>query len=273
MKFIKLSISYMLKNFLYLFLMALIPAIFLGVLISPFKVFEFINNYSSTPILTFGTIFNGMANFSFLQILLIVIRLVLLGIFISGIIGQMENHIRSGKLNISATKEYVNSNIIVVIVNLFILAFISLFITFLASTLIFLLHLIFSGINTSPTVFNVILSNIVLSAIFIFYALICGILFINVPNMLINGATFKGSLANVIKMQEKNNFNLILAVLAPLFIVLILVSIFYTSTIMPVINTVCILLLIMYYSSLAMTGYFELSKTQRYDNKRKYYYK
>lgn len=274
MKFIKLSSQYMFKNIAYLFIFSIIPAVFIGSVLNPFKIIEFANIYSSIPVTNFGTIFYGLIDFTFLQISLWIVGLVLLSIFVAGIIGQMEHHLRSGKLNIAEAREYVNNNVLLVFVNIFILFIVAIIIMFVTATILFLLHLVMSGINVSPTVGNVVVSNVMLSIIFVMYAFVASTFFINIANMMTNGYPFRHSFGSVIKLQQKNSLQLIVAILLPFTLITLLISIFViSSTIMPFVNIVGTLLLIMYFSSFAVTTYFELTKTKRYDNIRKYYYK
>jgi hypothetical protein len=130
-----------------------------------------------------------------------------------------------------------------------------------------------SGVNTSPTVLNVIVSNIILSAVLILITLIGSIILVNTANMMSQGTQFKDSLSASIKLTQKNSFNLTIATLAPILIIAIFVSLFTNSVNLPVVNIISVLVLIMYYTALAMTSYFELSKLDRYDNRKKYYHK
>ena len=57
MRYIKLSFKYLIKNILFLFLLSLVPAIFIGSLLSPFKFLEFINNYPKLTITAFADFF------------------------------------------------------------------------------------------------------------------------------------------------------------------------------------------------------------------------
>lgn len=273
MKFIKSTLKYVVKNFLFLFLMSVIPAIFLGAVLSPFKAIEFINTYSATPVLTFGTIFNGLLDFGILQLLLILVAIMLLAIFASAIMGQIEQQFRSGKSNFERIKEHVNNNILIILANLvafFVIIFIFMFVT---SAILFLTHLLISDINTSPTVLNVIISNIILSSVLVLITLIGSIILVNTANMMSQGTQFKDSISSSIKLTQKNSFNLTLATLAPILIIAIFVSLFTYSASLPIINILGVLVLIMYYTSLAMTSYFELAKLDRYDNRKKYYHK
>ena len=203
MKFIKLTLNYMTKNFLYLLLMSLIPAIFFGIVLSPFKAVEFINIYSATPVLNFGTIFNSLVDFGFLQLLLTLISIVLIAIFASAILGQIEQHFRSGKRNLEAIKEHVNNNILLVIANLLAIYVVVFLLMFVASAILFLTHLLMSGINASPTVFNVIVSNIILSIILIICSLISGVILVNTANMMTEGSQFRYSFSSSIAYTKK----------------------------------------------------------------------
>jgi|LGOV01.1.fsa_nt_gb hypothetical protein len=273
MKFIKLSTKYMLKNFLYLGLLGVIPAVFFGTLLSPFKVLEFINTYSQNPVLNFGSIFYGVLDVGTLNLLLLFIAFFLIAIFVSAILGIMENHMRSGKHNFENLKEYVNNNILMVIANLIALLLLAFVIMFVASAVLYLLHLVFSGINTSPTVFNAVLANIILSAILVLYALIASVILVNVPNMIINGSEFRYSLSRSIKLLQQNTLAMVISVVTPFLIIAGFVSIFIGTEGFVFVNIIGVFMLIMYFASLAMTSYFELTKTARYDNRKKYYYK
>ena len=195
-------------------------------------------------------------------------------IFVAGIIGQIEHHLRSGKLNFSETTEYVNNNVLFIIANLFVMFLLAVVLMFLTSTILFLIHLIFSGINTSPTVFNVILSNVVMAGIFVLYSLIASTFFINISNMMTNGYPFRHSLSSTSKLHQKNSFGLIVGVLAPMLVVTVLISIFIkVAAFMPFLSIICVWFLIMYYASFSVTAYYALTSTKRFDNVRKYYYK
>ena len=111
MRYIKLSFKYSVKNILFLFLMSLIPAIFIGSLLSPFKFLEFINNYASLTIVSFADIFYSIIDISWLKVLFYCLALGLISVFVSIIVGEIENHFRSGKKNFYNFKNYINNNI------------------------------------------------------------------------------------------------------------------------------------------------------------------
>jgi hypothetical protein len=261
----------MFKNFLWIFLLSLIPAVFVGLLLSPFQIFEFMNIYSALPVINFSSVFLAIMNLSWVSVILIILGLVVTSIFASCIFGQMEKHMRSGKLKFNSIGVYVNNNILVVGANLAILLIMYVVLTFLLSTIIFFLHLIFSGLMSSPTIVNTVIVLIFCSAIFVLFLQLVAIFLLNIPNMAINGYNAKTAFSNSLKLLHKNNFQYMLAMIVPFVLIIPVVSLLSGTSFVWIANLIGFLFVMMYYTSLTMTGYFELSNTARYDN-RKYYY-
>lgn len=271
MRYIKLSFKYLIKNGLFLFLLGLIPAIFIGLVLSPFKFLEFINNYTSIAVVNFGNIFFGVVDISWLKLLFYVLAFALLGICVSVIIGFIENHFRSGKRNYYSFKNYINNNILVVLLNLITISVLNFVLQFLCATLIYLFHLMFAGVNASANVGSLIVAIIIFVLYFIISSIYSMVLTLNIPNMMINGYTFKQSLSSTINSLTKNFINLLLAFLLPFILIIPLISIFnFSGVALSIVNCICVLISIMYYSALVMTAYFDINNINRYDN-RKYY--
>lgn len=271
MRYIKLSVKYSVKNILFLFLMSLIPAITIGSLLSPFKFLEFINNYANLTIVGFGDIFYSIIDINWIKILFYALGLILLSVFLSVIVGEIENHFRSGKRNYLNFKHYINNNILTILLNLFIFVVLNFVISFLCGTVIYLFHMIFCGLNTTANVGCVIIAIIVFTLYFCVIGL-CGLaLLINVPNMMINGYNFKQALSSTINLIGKDFFNLVLAFILPFALIIPLISIFnFSSIALHIVNSICLIISIIYYSSFALSAYFDLSNLPRYDE-RKYF--
>lgn len=271
MRYIKLNFKYLIKNILFIFLLSLIPAIFMGSLLSPFKFLEFINNYANLVVLGFGDIFNAIIDISPLKILFYIIGFALLGVCVSVIIGFIENHFRSGKRNYINVKNYVNNNILTVLINLLIIVIINFIVTFLCGTIIFLFHIMFAGLKSAPNAGCIIIALIMFTLYLLVISVVSMVLFLNIPNMIINGYTFKQTLSNTINFISKDFMNLLLAQLTPFIAIIPLISIFnFSSIALHIINCICLIISIMYYTSFVMTAYFDLNNIMRYDN-RKYY--
>lgn len=271
MRYIKQSFKYIYKNGLVLLLFSLVPAIFYGGLLRPFKFIEFINNYSNLTVLNFGDIFFSIIEISWLKLLYYVFAFILFGVFFSIIIGIIENHFRSGKNNYSNIKAYINNNITSVLINIILLFLINFVLSFLSSVLIYLFHVLLVGLNTTPSLACIIIA-ILIFVIYFCVSMSLGLVFmLNVPTMMQNGYLFKQSISNTINAIGNNYFNLILAYLAPYLVIIPLISIFSFSTILiKIINMILALGLIIYYSAFVMVAYYDINNLPRYDN-RKYY--
>ncbi|MGN1208219.1 MAG: hypothetical protein ACI4TI_02000 [Christensenellales bacterium] len=271
MRYIKLSFKYCVKNILFLFLMSLIPAVFIGSLLSPFKFLEFINNYSNLVITGFADVFYSIIDISWLKILLYVLAFGLIGVFASVIVGEIENHFRSGKQNYYNFKNYINNNILNILLNLSIFVVINFIVSFLCGTIIYLFHVMICGLNSSANVGSFVVAIIIFTLYFCVISFVGLALLINVPNMMINGYNFKQAISNTINLLGKNFFALLLAYLVPYVIIIPLISIFnFSSVALHIVNAVCLIISIMYYSSFALTAYFDLTNLSRYDE-RKYF--
>lgn len=270
MKFIGLSLKYMFKNFLYIFLLCLVPAVFIGLLLNPFKIFSFMANYSKITVNSYGSIFNALFDFNIVSLILLVVGIVLISVCASMVLGAMENHLRSGKLNYKNLTSYINNNLMVIMLNLFAMIVIYFLLICLLSAILLLFHLMFSGIGNTPTVFNTIFSVIFCAGVFALFVQVMAIGFVNIPNMIINGDPFRQATANSVNQLNKKNFWFLLAIVIPFLVIIPLICIIPAGWLWTI-NILGTLFVLMYYCSLTMTGYFEICDIMRYDN-RKYYY-
>ena len=251
--------------------MSLIPAVFIGSLLSPFKFLEFINNYAKITVVNFGDIFYSIIDISWLKILFYILAFAILSLFLSVIVGEIENHFRSGKKNYFNIKHYINNNILTILLNLLIFVVINFIVSFLCGTLIYLFHVMLCGLNSTASVACVIIAIVLFTLYFCVICLSGLAILINTPNMLFNGYNFKQAISSTINLIGKDFFNLVLAYLLPFVLIIPLISIFnFSSVALHIVSTVCIIISVIYYSSFALTAYFDLSNIARYDE-RKYF--
>src|SRR5574344_540815 len=198
MRYIKLGITYMFKNFGYIALAWLLPAVFFGLCISPFRMLEFVGKYPSTVISSFSNIFDILMPISWLKVFLAILGILLVAVFASFVFGEMESHMRSGKLGFKNIFSFVNNNIMVVAINILLLAVIYAVLVFLLGSILFLFHLMFSGLSNLPTTLNVIFAIIFVMAVLALYTLIALTFLINIPNMISNGYSFKEGISSTL---------------------------------------------------------------------------
>ena len=270
MRYIKLCCSYLFKSGWYIWLLWLIPSVFVGLLCNPFQIIKFLNIYPNITISHFGDMFWALSPITWLGVLFAVIGIILVSVVLSMTVGQMESHMRSGKLNFKEILSYINNNILVVLVNVVLMLIINFVMTFLLGTILFLFHLMFSGLSNVPNVLTIIFAVIFCACHLVLYMFVMAIFTINIPNMITNGYSLKEGISSSVSLVGGNAFKLALSFLIPFAIVIPFVSLLAKTNAFWVANIVCSLLILSYYSVLLMTSYFELSNTSRYDN-RKYY--
>ena len=273
MRFIKLGGKYFAKNCWWLLLIWLVPSVFIGLLTGPFQIVEFINNYPTTVISGFGDIFKILMPISWQRVVFALIGVILVSVFLSMSVGQTESHMRSGKLNFKEIFSYINNDILVVIINVVVIEVVNLFLTFILGSIIFLVHLLLCGLSSVPSVLMVIIAVVLCCALLLLYGFVLVMFLLNIPNMITNGYSFKEGVSSTAQLIGKNAFRLIIAYLLPYVIAIPFVSLLCKSNALWVANVISFWLLSTYYSSLTMTAYFELSDTNRYDNRKYYNYK
>lgn len=270
MKFFKLGTNYWFKNIGYISLLWVIPAVFAGLLCGPYQIIQFINYYPKTQISSFGDIFNILMPIGWLRLLVVIGAIALVSIFLSMTIGEMERHMRSGKFSFKNIFAFINNEILVVFVNIVLLVIIYFILTFILGSILFLFHLIFSGLTNIPTLLNSIVAIVLCCVIIVLYTLAVALFLINIPNMITNGYSLKEGISSTCQLISKKTFKILLAYVLPYVIIIPFVCGLANTSIIWIPNIICTFLQWSYYSSLTMTSFFELSNLPRYDN-RKYY--
>lgn len=270
MKYFKSSFGYMFKNFGFVSLIWLLPSVFVGVLCSPYQIINFINFYPTKQIDNFKSIFEILMPFHWLRMLFVIVGVIFVVLFICMAFGEIEAHMRTGKFVLRNLLTYVNNDILVVLVNIVVLTLLNLFLTFIMGCVMFLLHLILSGLTCTPTVLNSIIT-IVLACLLIVANVFLNCLFLtNILNMLTNGYSLKEGISSTFQLIGKNTFGLLLAYIFPYAIIIPFVSALCRTNFWWIPGILCTYFQYMYYCCLCLTSFFDLSNTPRYDN-RKYY--
>lgn len=270
MRYIKLCFNYLFKSGWYVWLLWLLPSIFVGFCCGPFNVLKFVNIYPNITISHFGDMFWALSPVTWLNVLFAVLGIVLVSIALSMAIGQMESHMRSGKLNFKEIFSSVNNNILVVLVNVILMFVISFVLKFLLGAVLFLFHIMLSGLSNTPSVINIVFAVIFCGGEIVLFMFVMAIFSVNIPNMITNGYSFKEGISSSVSLVGGNAFKLAFAFLLPFVIVIPFFSLLVKTNVLWIASIICSLLVLSYYSVLTMTSYFEISNTSRYDN-RKYY--
>ncbi len=167
MEYVKDVLNYYFKYFLYLFVFTIVPALFLGLFFDPFGMYEFVFEYHNLTLLTFADFFSAVFQYTWWSILYFVIGLIIFVIFVSLMLGFIENHFRMGTVSLKSSFS-LNNNVLGVFKTTIIL-FIQVFIlNVIAMLLMYFVH--FLGANNGVgSIFCNIFNYIVVLGLMVLY--------------------------------------------------------------------------------------------------------
>jgi len=155
MEYVKNVLGYYFRNFLYLVSFAVLPAIFVGLLLKPFGMFEFAFEYHNLTLQNFGDFFVNIFFGDWWSLLYLAIGLILIIICTSLMLGFIESHFRMGR-PAWVNSFSLNNNVLGVAKSTIALFFI-LFVVEIVLTLLMLFVHFLSGGNAVSIVFNYLL--------------------------------------------------------------------------------------------------------------------
>lgn len=268
MNYIKDVLNYYLKNFIYILVITIIPAVILGLIANPFALAEFLANYPSYKITTFGDLFFAVYNLGWIDVLWIVLSLIILVVYLSIMLGFIESHFRTGNPSLVNSLK-INLNALSVIKTAIVLAIYTFVVNFVLLLLIYLLHIL-TAVDGYGASFVMFFNYVI--AIFGLYPIARGFSLVSFANieMLINGSPFRVAMSNAFLAVGQNVMSVFVVE------VIIFLTTFMIATICSLIGVawlgsilgLLIILPLMCVS--AMNMFFKYYGLKRYDN-RKYY--
>ncbi len=267
MNYLKSIISYYLKNFWFLTLLSVIPALFIGLLLRPFQFVEFLYQYPFQTLGGFSDFFFAILSFDWLSLLLGIVGLFLVATIMSILLGKMESHFRIGRQNYSLKDSGFNNNFSSVLLAVFCVAFCYLVLALLSAMLIMLFNFIFSG---SLMFISVILSYIVALIFFWLMSVIVVHFGVLASDRMIMGSTFATAMSNASQATHKNTAQRLLVGLLPFLLSFLLTLLGSWLGIVWLTNIISLLIILPYFSIFVLILFFDHYGLTRYDT-RPYY--
>ena len=274
MSYIAKTFSYIKKSFWVLLLIAVVPAVLLGLFVRPLGFVTFIPDFAVSAINSYADIawliFDRHATVYVYPLLLIFVTLT---VCMALALSVIEKHFRTGKLMLKAPLRDLNSSLFPMLKTLaFIIAVYMLF-KFILSGLVTLLHFLLSGAG-HPNTLTVILVSISIIIAFVISIYFSVPIMFWAPLMLTFGYSFVDALIEAARMSSKAVWRLFTALIFPLVTVALLQCVFELLPLpiiaMKAIAAVMYLFLIMYISALMPVATFDLSELERRDEKKPY---
>ncbi|HEY8424231.1 MAG TPA: hypothetical protein VIL23_05710 [Clostridia bacterium] len=263
----------MLKTFPYFCLVALIPSCILGIFHTPLSNILFLYENNHTPIKSMPV--------GFLQVLsdmfgyfdnkwFLITQFGLSLIFVSLIIGLMERHLRSGRFGYRHPLRRINESFLGVLPIFITLLIIQILFSLISSGAVVLAHYIFSDFGKAPNALSWSITIVIIIALQLLIIEIYSIMLLIPPVYMITGYPYTSSISYATQLRHKESFKLFFACLWPFLVVFVLglVGRLIKILIIPF-NILSYLYLYLYFCSLSMTAYYELTGTERMDYRRK----
>lgn len=262
MRYVKLTLSYMWHNALYLLMFSLIPALLLGLLTNPANGADFLRDFSMLN--EFSDIFGSISELNWKSALIAIAVIPVILIFLSAMCGCISRHMRRGRYGFDKFFRRVNNNILYAFIILISLI-IALQLVALFSSAFTIMWIKFFGNGRVGMALSAV-TLIVLWGIFLMIASLCVVW---LPTMTITGLNPIKALAESMRSSKGNYWKLFIAVLLPLvpyFGVAIPLS-FFEVTARQLVFVVLNLLLLPYYITLMYTAYCDINDIDREDLK------
>lgn len=271
-KYVNIATRYMFKTFPYFCLVALVPSAFSGFFGSPISnILFFYDNYK-TPIEAMPTgyvqVLSDMFGY-FDNGWLLLAGFGLALVFVSLIIGLMERHLRSGRFGYKNPLRRINESLLAILPLFLVVLVVQILFSLISSGIVVLGHYIFSKFGSSPTILSWSITIIVIIALQLLIIEIYSICLLIPPVYMITGYPYASAISYAAKLRHKEAFKIFFACLWPFFVVFVLGLLSRLAIFLAIpINILCYVFLYLYFCSLSMTAYYELTGTERMDYRR-----
>lgn len=263
----------MFKTMPYFFFVALIPSAILGFFGAPFaNILYFYDNFD-VPIRPMPAGFKDVLDDMFGYFSnggILIAKFALSLIFVSLLIGLMERHLRSGRFGFKHPIRRINDSILALL-PVFLTGLITqILLSLISSGIVTLSHYIFSDFGSTPTIMSWTVSIIAFIMLQLLVVNIYSMCLLIPPTYMITGYPYMSSASYATKLRHQESFKIFFACLWPYLVIFVIGLICRLVRFFDVpVNILCYVFVYLYFCSLSMTVYYELSGTERMDYKRK----
>ena len=272
MKILRDTLTYIGKNLIFVLGFAMLPACFIGGVLKPFSMVNFIIDYKNLAVNNFADILSVLFGVNWVGVINSILALILIVVVFSAFFGNMENHFKSGKLALSNTANFINNTVLIVLTYTSIFLISYAVIKFAYALIVFIMHIVFGCLGFAPTL-ALFIVNVVLTVLA--FAILCYLLafgLVAIVDTIICGYSVGTSFSDAGDLLTKKFYKVMFLAILPFVVVLSLIICGYMFGFSVIANIASLAILFMYYPVLGFTMYFDISRLARYDNIKRYYY-
>ena len=269
MNYLKEVFNYYFKNLGWIAFFTIIPVLFFGLILPPFRYFEFLFKYPSTQMFSFGDFWNATFTPGWWAILLFFAGFVILVVTISLLLGVVEKHFKTGKVSL-ANDFSLNSNILSVARVMFLFVIGYFIVNFIGMLLIFVVHCIFNSDGIANW-FNIVFACAIDAVCTALIARLATISSITCVEMLLNGSPLFTSITDALSAVSRAGWKLQLFELVVFAIICVLVSICTILGISWLGEILGLVILIPFECIMGMVVFFDQNDLTRFDKRRLFF--
>lgn len=225
MEYVRDVLGYYFKNFFYLILLALVPAVFLGLLVEPFGIYQFVFDYHDMTFFTFGDFFWQVFGLTWYRLIYIVLGLGIFVISASLILGFIEHHFRVGDRSLRSSFS-LNNNALGVFKTTLILCVVSFVLNLIAMLLMFFIH--YLGANDGVgSIFSNIINYVIVLGLMVLFGRGLSLFGYATVEMLLEGSPIMVGLSNGMRAMGKRGIQLFITeiiIMGSCFVIMIVFS-------------------------------------------------
>ena len=267
MRFARLALQYLRKNFWYLALVTLIPSVVMGLLTEPCTMIQFFVEFDQTKLITFKDVFFSISELNWKSLLIGAAAVLIFSAFFSMLCGLESKHMRWGILPSEGLPKRINNNYLPVIKLILVFLFLMELYAVICSLFTFLWVKVIhkAAVALAMTIiFNVVLFLVMLSAMIL--------LSLTLPVMSISGLTLRKAMAESVALMKGKFFRMMFAVVIPMIIPYVVMATLAAFGFWwrRIINIFLFIYIFSYYITLMYTSYLDIEDIDREDLKNKY---
>lgn len=267
MRYTRLAFQYLIKNFWYLALATLVPAVVMGLFTEPCSMIQLFANFNFVELATFGDVFTAISELNWWSLLAGVFAVPIFSVFFSIVCGLESKHMRWGILSGDGLPRRINNN--------FLPVFELIIVFLLAMELYALICSLFTFLWVKVVQkFAVKLALTIIFNVVIFLVMLCIMVMfsLTLPIMSVSGLSLRKALAGSVTLLKGKYFKMLFAVVVPMLIPYAAMGAMaaFDFKWRGIINIVIFIFIFSYYITLMYTTYFDIEDIDREDLKNKY---
>ncbi len=267
MRFSRLALQYLRKNFWYLALATLVPSVIMGLLTEPCTNIQLFANFKPETMVTFGDVFFAVSELNWKSVVVGIFAVPIFSVFFSIVCGLESKHMRWGILSGEGLMKRVNNNFLPVFKLMLIFIFVMELYAVICALFTFLWVKVIQ--KTAVALALTITINVLL-----FIVMLCAmvLLSLTLPIMSITGLNLRKAIAESITLLKGKFFRMLFAIVIPVIIPYVLMATLAAFGIIwrKIINIFLFVYIFSYYITLMYTTYLDIEDIDREDLKNKY---